>query len=214
MQTPITNTTVTFTYNIADEQYSSSNSENKTVTAIYTGPDRSWIFVNAATGDVEMQHPILTTRDDGADVPSPVGTRKVEVVAATDPIVMALIYPGKVEVQDQEMVTEILPDGSELTIEAKTRIDQTYELDELVHNGSEWILPAFKRSNITWTDVINARNGQLLASDGKISPDQPDSVKQPWIDFRNTLRNLPATFGRGTANETAAWKISMPKAPE
>jgi hypothetical protein len=214
MQTPITNTTVTFTYNIADELYSSSNSENKTATAIYTGPDRSWIFVNAVTGDVEMQHPILTTKDDGADVPTPVGTRKVEVVAATDPIVMALIYPGKCEVQDQEMVTEILPDGSELTIEAKTRIDQTYELDELVHNGSEWILPGFKQSNITWTDIINARNGMLLASDGKISPDQPDSVKQPWIDFRNTLRNLPATFGRGTANETAAWKISMPKAPE
>ena len=42
----------------------------------------------------------------------------------------------------------------------------------------------------------------------------PTAIKQPWIDYRAALRNLPATFGYGTDNETEAWKVNMPDHPE
>ena len=33
----------------------------------------------------------------------------------------------------------------------------------------------------------------LVATDSKISPDMPDSVKAPWVEVRTKLRDLPAT---------------------
>ena len=214
MPTPITETTITFTYNIADELFSASNANNRTATAIYTGPDRVWVHVNTETGDYNPEHQVLTTEHDGADTPVPAGTRKVELVAADDPVVIALLMPYRVETQNQTQITETLNDGRIYSYNNLPTIDQTYDLDLLSHNGSEWVLPSFKEPWVTWEELIKIRNNMLLASDGKIAPDQPDSVKQPWIDYRQALRDFPATHGYGTENETAAWKLSMPDTPE
>lgn len=213
MRTPITETTVTFTYPIADELYSTSNSLNRTATASYTGPDRIFVFVNAETGDYNPADRVLTTEDEGGDIPVPFGSRRVVVTAAADPAIIALFLPQKVTVQDQTRIVETLPNGEEYSYNGTATIDQTYNLDFLMHDGEQWVLPAFKEPFVTWDEIKANRTNMLLASDGKIAPDQPDSVKQPWIDYRRTLRDLPATFGYGTANEVAAWKISMPKPP-
>jgi hypothetical protein len=68
--------------------------------------------------------------------------------------------------------------------------------------------------HVTWDQIIDARNGALTATDGKISPDQPDAIKQPWITYRQALRDLPATFNYGDADEIEAWKVNMPATPE
>ena len=214
MPTPITQTTVTFTYNIADELFSSSNSNNRTATAIYTGPDRVWVHVDADTGDYKLEHQVLTTEHDGANTPVPFGTRKVEVVAADDPLIIALIYPTYTVTQDQTLVTENLPDGTTYSYNNLPTVDQTYNVDHLIHDGSAWTLPNFREPFVTWEELIKTRNNMLLASDGKIAPDQPAAVKQPWIDYRQALRDLPSTFGYGTENQVAAWKISLPTSPE
>ena len=43
-----TNTIVTktFTYKVPNSMYGSSDSDGKTVTASYNGPDRCWVFVD------------------------------------------------------------------------------------------------------------------------------------------------------------------------
>lgn len=213
MPTPVTNATVTFTYNIADELYSTSNSENRTATAVYTGPNRTWVFVDAETGDVDPFQPIYTTENDGADVPTPVGKRKVEINAETDPLIASLFYASKCEVQNQETVTETLPDGKELNYNKFPTPTETYDLDKLAHDGSTWVLPSFRSSPVTWEELISVRNNMLTASDGRISPDMPAELKQVWIDYRQALRDFPTTFGKGTDNEVAAWKITLPTFP-
>ena len=184
MPTPIKETTVTFTYPIANELYSQSSSENRIATAEYTGPDRIFVFVNAETGDYNPADRVLTTQDDGGDVPVPVGSRRVEVTADADPAILGLFLPQKCTVQGQTTITDDMPNGSTYSYNGTATIDQTYNLDDLLHNGTEWVLPNFKPSFVTWEEIINNRTNLLLASDGKISPDQPDSVKQPWIDYR------------------------------
>jgi hypothetical protein len=151
--------------------------------------------------------------EDGADVPVPINHRRVEVVAADDPVIMAIIQEGLVTYDDTSTTVENMPDGSTTEFETVATLGQTYNKDELIHNGTSWVLPAFKEPPLDWDDVINGRNGALISSDGKISPDMPDSVKQPWIDYRQALRDLPATYGYGTADEIEAWKVNLPTEP-
>jgi hypothetical protein len=214
MPTPITETTVSFTYNIADTLWASTDADGRTGSASYTGPDRIWVFVHEDTGKFSRIQPPLTTLEDGADVPTPIEHRKVEVVAQDDPVVMAIIMEDLVTYDDDSKITENLPDGSTCEYEAVARLSQTYNKDELVHDGTSWTLPAFKEAPVTWDDVLNGRNGALTASDGKISPDMPADLKQIWVDYRQALRDLPVTFGKGTENEVDAWKVNMPDHPE
>lgn len=213
MPTPITETTVNFTYNIADELYASTTDAGRTASATYTGPDRVWIFVHEDTGLFSQIQPVLTSMEDGAEVPVPVNHRRVEVVAADDPVIMGIICEDKVTYADESKTQETLPDGTVIEFEAVATLSQTYNKDELVHDGSSWTLGPMKGEPFTWEDVLNGRNGALEGSDGKISPDMPDEIKQPWIDYRQKLRDLPATFGYGTADEIAAWKVEMPREP-
>jgi hypothetical protein len=213
MPTPITETTFTFTYPIADELYSTSNSLNRTATASYTGPDRVWVFVDAETGDYDPVDRILTTRDEGGSVPVPVGKRRVEINAIDDPMILGIFHPHHCTVQDQTVVSEDLPDGTTLTYNGTATVDETYHVTDFAHDGTKWVMPAFRAPDQTWDDIISVRNGLLLASDGKISPDQPESIKAPWVAYRQALRNIPDTFGKGTENEVLAWKISMPLMP-
>ena len=216
MPTPITNITVSFTYPIADVLYGSTTTNARTASASYTGPDRIWMFVDETTGTLQRIQPPFTTVDDGADVPTPVGMRKVEVVAADDPAVISIILEHLVTYADTSKTTDDLPDGSTCVYNTVADLCETYDMDNLVYDNatSTWDKGAMDSPHVVWEDIINARNGALTATDGKISPDMPTAIKQPWIDYRAALRNLPATFGYGTDNETEAWKVNMPDHPE
>lgn len=214
MPTPITNTSVTFNYNIADEMYSQTNTQNKTATATYTGPDRIWAFVWNSNGKL-ADHPTLTSLDDGADVPTPMDMTKVEIVAEDTPLIMSIIFPQRAVTQNQNTISETLPDGSIKQYNEFHEVGQTYSSDDLVFDieNKVWSDPPFMKSPISWTDLITVRNEMLKASDGRIAPDMPESLKNLWINYRQSLRDFPATFGYGTNNEIAAWKISLPPYP-
>jgi hypothetical protein len=127
---------------------------------------------------------------------------------------MAMMHEDKVTYTDTTQTTESLPDGTDYLYNNKATLSETYSIDNLVHDGTSWSLGALEAADVTWDDVINARNGMLVASDGKISPDQPDAVKNPWIAYRTALRNLPVLFKRGEADQIDAWKVQMPTDPE
>ena len=63
-----------------------------------------------------------------------------------------------------------------------------------------------------WDWVRNTRNKMLDQTDGRVAAsDTPDAIKAPWIQYRNTLRNLPADWaGVGTATHLIVW----PKDPD
>ena len=60
---------------------------------------------------------------------------------------------------------------------------------------------AVETVRLPWEQLITVRNNMLAGSDSKIADDMPAATKQLWLDYRQELRDLPATFGHGTANE-------------
>ena len=217
MPTPITNATHSFTYNIADNLYAKTNLMNRTASASYTGPDRVWVFVDETTGNFSRISPPLTSQDDGADVPVPAGHVRVEITAADDTMIIAMLLEELVTYEDTSLTTESLPDPyGTLSFNATATLSQTYDVDDLSYDieASTWRPLNYIDAPQDWDDVINHRNGALTGSDGKISPDMPDSVKQPWIDFRQALRDLPSVYGYGTDSEVEAWKVKFPEHPE
>lgn len=215
MPTPITETTVNFTYKIPDKKYGTTDELGKTASAVYSGPDRVWVFVDETTGKINRGLPPLTSQDDGDSVPVPPGLKRIEVVAENDPFVISLLRVMNCEVQNQENITETLPNGETLTYEKYQAPDQCHEPDDLTYNfnSNSWQDLPYIDSGITWDDVLNFRNGALTASDGRISPDMPDDIKKIWTDYRQALRDLPTTFGKGTDSEVEAWKVRLPAFP-
>jgi hypothetical protein len=215
MPTPITETTVEFTYKIADTLYAATDLDNRTASASYTGPDRTWIFVDEDTGRWNRVYPPLTSQEDGDSVPVPIGTKRIEIVAVDNPMIIALIYENKVTYADVSKITEVLPNGSTVEYNAVAELGETHNVDGLTYNfeTNSWNTLAYVDSTITWDDVLNHRNGALTGSDGKISPDMPTAVKEPWLTFRQALRDLPSTFGYGTDSEVDAWKVQFPTHP-
>ena len=216
MPTSITTNEQSFSFNIADALYASTATLNKTASATYSGPDRVWVFVDEETKLYRTSLSPLTSLEDGDSVPTPIGTIKVEVVAQDNPVVISMMKEDCVTYDDITTVDEEMPDGSIHTQNAVATLSQTYSIDNLRYNTetATWDLGDFETADLSWDDVISVRNNMLTASDGKISFDMPDTIKQPWIDYRQALRDLPSTYGYGTDNEIEAWKVNYPVAPE
>jgi hypothetical protein len=212
MPTPITTTTVNFNYKIADSLYSQTDTQGKTLPATYTGPDRIWVFVDAA-GKIIAGNRFYTTADDGADIPTPSGELKVEIVAAENPLVISSIYSRGCTFPGLVGKTETLVNGV-VTLLPQEDIYHTYNVAELTYNtvSKTWSMP-YQAAQTTWDDILNVRNTKLTASDGRIAPDMPENLKTAWAEYRQKLRDLPTTFGKGTPSETPAWKIQFPDQP-
>jgi len=213
MPTPIINTSVSFSYPVPDSLFGQVDSEGKTVSAIYSGPDRAWVFVDADTGIFDQSEPVFTSKDDGADLPTPLGYRKVEIVAQDNPLIMSLILTNNTTLVDTIEESEELPDGNVFIFPIRSP-GNTYDNRQLTHNGTNWEPLIYRSSDITWDDVLNRRNGLLVASDGRISPDMPEPLKATWVEYRRKLRDITITYGKGTENEVEAWKVQLPLPPQ
>ena len=55
---------------------------------------------------------------------------------------------------------------------------------------------------ITWDIIRAGRNFKLLETDWVFTPDSPIQDKQPWIAYRQALRNIPQNF---TNPEDVIW---------
>jgi len=216
MPTPITNVTKTLVYKTPNEWFSLDDSANKTGTVTYTGPDKIWAIVD--NDNKKISPPTYTSENDGDSIPVPDGMTRVLLSAESqdDLIIMSIIDHSRITTPVGYTETHAtLPNGSTYIVKSVLEIHNCYSLDTITYNfeTESWEF-SYINPDITWDDLINIRNGALLASDGKISPDMPDSLKQKWIDYRAALRDFPATFGRGTDNEVSPWKVTLPTAPE
>ena len=88
---------------------------------------------------------------------------------------------------------------------------------------NQWSTPEFSNDNISpdgtgeepsfgWAQVRKNRNAMLVSCDSRVSgTDIPDALKQPWIDYRQKLRDIPADWaGIGTVTRLIVW----PKEPD
>jgi hypothetical protein len=215
----------TFTYDLPDDYLAQTNADGRTATANYNGPDKIWVFIDRDTGKSDTSRLVLTEEEDGADFPIPEDQYKVEINCATDPVLCSL-FDAKVEwdtVVGQTNIVVNLPDGTTYERPDPTDVDHTYELDECAYNldgtntdgkwtGGTWTMQ-WKQPWTSWEQLITVRNNMLAGSDSKIADDMPAATKQLWLDYRQALRDLPATFGRGTANEIPAYMVNFPVEP-
>ena len=222
-----TNTTITqqFTYALPDDYLAQTNADGNTATANYNGPDKIWIFVDQDTGRSDTSRLVLTEEENGETYPVPEDQFKIEVNCATDPVLCSL-FDAQVEwdtVVGQTNIVVDLPDGTTYERPDPTDVDHTYELDECVYNkdgtltdgvytGGTWTM-SWKKPWSSWDQLIIVRNNMLTGSDSKIADDMPAEVKEKWTTYRQKLRDLPALFKHGEADEFPAHMVNFPVEP-
>ena len=206
-----TNTTITqtFTYVCPDELRSTSTADNTTVNATYTGPSRWFVFVDSTTGKLQNTYPFYDDNNDGENVPVQEGCTKVIVDAQQDPLIASLIDPTSLTVDSTKSdITENLSNGETWVYSYPLDPDEFVDLDSLTYADGSWSYD-FLTSEITWDMLREIRDRLLEASDGMIAEDMPASVKQPWLDYRAGLRDLPVTW-----DGIPAHKVTIPNTPD
>ena len=219
-----------FTYDIPDEYLAQTKANGDTATASYTGPAKLWVFVQEQTGKNTSDAMQLDENWDGnPDLPAPEGQVKVELdCEGADTLICAIFLPHSVSVKNvTDVVTDLPEDYGKYSNPWPPPPEHAYEREMLVykpdtadiadtagkeHTGGDWEL-TFKQPWMTWGTMTQLRNDLLAMSDGKVSFDQPDSVKQPWIDWRQKMRDLPTVWKRGEAGEFPAHMVKFPAEP-
>lgn len=196
----------TFTYKIPDTWRGNTFNEGKTGTFTYKGPRFLTFEIDKNTGK-ESGWCLWEERD--LERPCALDTVRI-TVDSHESDEMALLCEIANDSGDRAQVdfrfnrewviTHQAPPGYQslwepVEVEPRDIYDE-FEIGYDFENG-EFILPVKDleaegwRLDITWDDVREHRNKLLNDTDGRISEDMPDSVKQVWIDYRNLLRNLP-----------------------
>lgn len=207
----ITRITKTFEYDMPDAYLYQTSTLNKKGTFTYKGPRYLWIFADAETGKIKGKFH-YTEADNGAVVPTPEGQIKIMVDADVNPLIASLVH-NEIVYGDLPQTVEVLPDGSTYGHPDPQVPDHTVELEEVVYDAAteSFVLnypDCWKKPHMTWEGIIAWRNQTLQSTDGKLKTCTPDKV-QAWQDYRQKLRDLPATFAG-----VDPWKIPFPNDPD
>ena len=200
---------VTFTYDLPDQYLYQTNDLKKTAEWTYKGPDKKWIFVDAATKKIIGRFH-YTERDNGADVPTPEGQIKVLVDANVNPIISSLLQNEYIY-GDMDHTVEELPDDTYYGHVDPLPPDHCYELTEIQYDveTGEFVKPyPWKQPHMDWETLLELRNRMLEASDSRIHL-CPLDQRADWETYRQKLRDLPATFAG-----VDPWKVSFPESPD
>ena len=65
----------------------------------------------------------------------------------------------------------------------------------------------------TWDMVRSHRNRELSNSDGKVTEDMPDALKEKWKTYRQQLRDLPAKMAAQSVHPNVA-DMMFPMQPD
>lgn len=185
-----------------------SMTEGKTRKFTYHGPEKIWLQIGEDGTEV---HGPLTAEDiaDGRPVPADV-VEWYEVDCKTNPLICQLrgpvinelqevrsdgdtvIHPGSPEIDGYPQFSyqvPLIPDDiynrysvklvdNELTVERWSVERKLLDKDEF----------------LTWDDIRDHRNSLLDGSDGKVTEDMPENLKEQWKEYRQKLRDLPAVM--------------------
>lgn len=204
--------THTFTYDQPDEYLAQTNTLGKVGNWTYTGPDKIWIFIDNDTNKI-VGH-FLTEDENGGDVPVPFDQYRVEIDPTVDPIIATLV--GASDIPDYatlEQYTETLPCGNTYSRPLSLPPDHTYELLDIIYDKetSKFVTPLpWKQPHMTWEGIRTWRNSLLEASDHKVLSDMPDAVKTKWDTYKQSLRDIPQTYGAASGSAippVEPWKV-------
>jgi len=203
-----------------------STSEGKTRKTTYHGPDKLYLQIGEDGSEI---HGPLTEDNilDGRPVPADV-VEWVEVDCTKNPLLCQLRgpidnskqeeYTGTVLVSSKTPKIEGYPQFSYNTPLMPSDIYDKYNIKVV---DGEVQIPRFtdtqklldRNSDLTWDDIRGKRDDVLSATDGKVTEDMPEAMKEDWKNYRQLLRDLPATLQ--AAGVTPNWAFYMfPDSPD
>jgi hypothetical protein len=202
-----------------------SFSEGKSRKTTYHGPDK--VYLQIGEDGTEKNGP-LTADDimDGRPMPADV-VDWFEVDCRENPLICQLRGPIVNELQEEHTgevphpgspdvpgykrftySTPIMPqdifnkksikvvDGN-VTVDPFTVLEQLHERDV----------------DITWDMLRINRDRHLTSSDGKVTDDMPEALKEEWKEYRQLLRDLPSTLESAGVHPNIAF-FMFPDSPD
>jgi hypothetical protein len=201
------NITVTFTYDLPDDQYYQTNDLKKVATNVYNGPEKVYVLVDSSTNKLtggqisQTQHEYynkVNTRD-----------YSVEVDCNEDTLICSF-FNGSVD-PDRQQISEDIHLSMPYVRPEPPLPDHTYEIREVEYNqvtGKFKKPTVWKQPFVVWEETpdhagkIHWRNKQLAATDRQMSEDLPESLYNRMIAHRQYLRDFTTTYG-------VSWLVTM-----
>lgn len=201
-------------------------SEGKTRKTTYHGPDKLYLQIGEDGSEV---HGPLTEDNilDGRPMPADV-VEWFEVDCTENPLVCQLRGPVNNDMQE-EYTGEVLVSSKTPYIEGYPQFKYStplmpadiYAKYEIRVENGEVIIPRFtatqklldRDTDLTWDDIRRKRDDALSATDGKVTEDMPENLKETWKTYRQLLRDMPTTLE--SAGVEPNWAFYMfPDSPD
>lgn len=202
-----------------------ATTDGKKRTAVYDGPDK--VYLQIGSDGKEVAGP-LTEDDilDGRPMPADC-VDWFEVDCATDPLVCQLRGPV-VDELEEEYTGETVHPGSpviagypQFSYGTPIMPADLYNKNSLkVVDGAvtldRYTVPQKlldRETELTWEEIRQKRNDALSACDGKTVDDMPAALLKEWKDYRQQLRDFPATMEAAGVSASIAFYM-FPQEPE
>lgn len=180
--------------------------------ATYVGP--RYLRTRWMINDPDPQpwaHGIWDSEDPSGLMPCPIDCVEVILDAEEYPLHALMLYGAEYagEIITVSVGPETDPDAEIMDPLSLTEAIEPRSCGYDV-NTHTWKEPQFKQycpAQYDWDLVRETRNKMLEASDAALgAPDLPDSIVQPWVAYRQKLRDMPADWaGVGTSTYLIQW---------
>lgn len=195
------------TYPIPDELYTTTRTLGKTSTQDYIGPETLWLYLNDDGRVMQTFAPeeLPPVESRGLD------DTVIEFVPETDEDYIKIMILHSHWVPKEYEVNVGPEDDPNIVVTDPTDIIMVFDEVSIVE---DYTAPLEFRDYQKYKDrsdefIRSVRDSMLMESDGRVSEDMPESVKQAWLTFRQKLRDLPVTYA-----DVPNWLIRFPLSPD
>ena len=187
---------VQFTYDIADDQYYTTNDLKQTATAEYVGPAKQYWQIDVATDQWTGSHisyELHQTYNERLDD----GFYSIEMDCAANPLLCSLAATGFLNRDNWPTSSEEIPESAPYVRDNPTTPDHTYDKTKVFYDKQkgEFKPLEWKTTVLDWDVRLKNRDGMLENSDKRLSEDLPEALYNEMVEYRQYLRNFTTTFG-------------------
>ena len=202
-----------------------SQSEGKTRTCTYDGPDRIYLYIGE---DGRENHGPVTAEDLADGRPLPADATLFEIDCTTYPLICQLRGPVVPHTQETRS-PEHVPHPHSPVIEGYPQFKYSLPLfpEDIYNRYSVKIIDGQPTLQVwtaiqklldrddpmTWDDIRDHRNKMLSNSDSQIAEDMPENVKDVWKAYRQKLRDLPTVMQANSVPPSIAYYM-FPNTPD
>ena len=187
---------VQFTYDIADDQYHTTNELKQTATAEYVGPAKQYWQIDVATDQwtgAHVSYEVHQTYNERLDD----GFYSVELDCATNPMLCSLASTAFLDRDNWPTSSEVIPESEPYIRDNPATPDHTYEKGRIFYDkeNGEFKPLEWKTSSLDWNARLKHRDNQLALADKNLSEDLPQSLYNKMVEYKQYLRDFTTIFG-------------------